>query len=327
MTIAKVQHYVPQFLLRNFGGGKKKQIWVYDKSKDRIFSTNAKNIASESRFYDFEVGEKKLTLEPSLSRIESQAKTIFESILSADSIAVLTKENRTILSGFFAIQFTRTKAFRQQWSEFPGMLREALQKRGDTVAQGSQADEIMRDLTENETKEQTSRIVIKAPKDFGPHFAAKDWLLAATTRKHPFILSDNPITLQNMIDIPLRGNLGLNVTGIEIYFPLSPTRALAMWCPTLMEAVRQSAKALSQSPRLGEKLQPENREQIFELDEALKTGRPLEYKKLNVENFNSLQIARSERYVFSSINDFDLAKDMIESHPELRQGPRMQIVT
>ena len=32
MTIAKVQHYVPQFLLRNFGNGKKDQVWVYDKT-------------------------------------------------------------------------------------------------------------------------------------------------------------------------------------------------------------------------------------------------------------------------------------------------------
>ena len=51
MAIAKVQHYVPQFLLRNFGNGKKDQLWgFYDKTSDRSFPTNAKNVASESRF-------------------------------------------------------------------------------------------------------------------------------------------------------------------------------------------------------------------------------------------------------------------------------------
>ena len=64
MTIAKVQHYVPQFLLRKFGNGKKDQLWAYDKTSDRAFLTNAKNVASESRFYDFEVAGEPITLEP-----------------------------------------------------------------------------------------------------------------------------------------------------------------------------------------------------------------------------------------------------------------------
>ena len=34
--IAKVQHYVPQFLLRKFGNGKKDQLHVFDKQTGRI---------------------------------------------------------------------------------------------------------------------------------------------------------------------------------------------------------------------------------------------------------------------------------------------------
>ena len=55
MTIAKLQHYVPQFLLRNFGNGNNDQIWVYDKAASHCFSINTKHIASERRFYDFEL--------------------------------------------------------------------------------------------------------------------------------------------------------------------------------------------------------------------------------------------------------------------------------
>uniref|UniRef100_UPI0022EBF80C DUF4238 domain-containing protein n=1 Tax=Listeria seeligeri TaxID=1640 RepID=UPI0022EBF80C len=43
MTAAKIQHYVPKFLLRNFGTGKKDQLWVFDKASGRSFQTNAKN--------------------------------------------------------------------------------------------------------------------------------------------------------------------------------------------------------------------------------------------------------------------------------------------
>jgi hypothetical protein len=45
--IAKVQHYVPQFLLRNFGNGKKDRLYVFDKQMARSFRTNANNVASE----------------------------------------------------------------------------------------------------------------------------------------------------------------------------------------------------------------------------------------------------------------------------------------
>jgi len=57
---------------------------------------------------------------------------------------------------------------------------------------------------------------------------------------------------------------------------------------------------------------------------AINTGRPLASAPENVENFNSLQIRYSERYVFSSVDDFTLARDMIATHPETRTGPRLQ---
>ena len=47
--ISKVQHYVPQFVLRNFGNGKRDQVYVFDKRNDPTFATNVKNVASESR--------------------------------------------------------------------------------------------------------------------------------------------------------------------------------------------------------------------------------------------------------------------------------------
>ena len=70
--IAKVQHYVPQFLLRNFGNGKKNQLYVFDKQKARSFASNTRNIACESRFYDFQVDGEEFSIEPALSKIEGQ---------------------------------------------------------------------------------------------------------------------------------------------------------------------------------------------------------------------------------------------------------------
>ena len=325
MASAKIQHYVPQFLLRNFGNGKKNQVWVYDKAANRSFSTNAKNIASESRFYDFELNGQIMSLEPMLSTLETKAKPIIESILKADSLAVLGDEDKAMLAVFLSVQFTRTKTFREQWRDFPKMLREHFEARSETVAPGSQAAELIRDLTENESKAEMASFIVKAPSEFAPHFVTKQWVLAATTRKHPFVISDNPLILQNMVDMSPRGNLGLAVEGIEIYFPLSPVRALAIWCPSIVDMVRRGAEKLRRLPSALPKAGISDPDGLLALDEAIRTGHALAYNKDNVLNFNSLQIARSERYVFSCVNDFELAAEMLKSHPNLRQGPRGEV--
>ncbi len=320
MTIAKVQHYVPQFLLRNFGNGKKDQLWVYDKASNRSFASNTKNIASESRFYDFEYQGQSLTLETWLSELEGHAKSVIKFVLDADTLATLADEQRRILASFLSVQLTRTKTFREEWNAFPRMLRERLTRDGDKVASGSQAEELIRDPTENEAKEQTARIIFDAPATYASYFLDKDWVLAATTRKHPFLLSDNPLTRQNMIDRPHRGNLGLKTPGIEIYFPLSPTRALAMWCPTLTELVHRGALSAMVSTAAG--VAASDPEGVVAMSESLLNGTPVQYAVENVENFNSLQVIWSERYVFSHANDFHLAKAMLGEHPNLKKGPR-----
>jgi hypothetical protein len=93
---------------------------------------------------------------------------------------------------------------------------------------------------------------MNAPSVFGPHFLNKDWLLISTTRKSPFIIGDNPLALQNAIDMGPYGNLGLAVKGIEIYLPLSPVRALAIWCPSHKQAIVSVASRLRQARALAQ---------------------------------------------------------------------------
>lgn len=323
MTAAKIQHYVPKFLLRNFGTGKKDQLWVFDKTSGRSFQTNAKNVASESRFYDFVIEGESHSLEDCLSRIESQAKPVMEQVLQDDSVRTISAQSRALLAAFLAIQFVRTRAFRMQWGDMGRLLREKIESMGHQVAIGSEAEALMRTPTENEIKIDTARIILQAPTDFGPHFLSKVWFLAKTTRGHPFMIGDNPLALQNHIDMEPYGNLGLAVRGIEIYFPLSSTRALAMWCPSLAKQVAEAAGTLRSLP--GQITAPfvRDREGVLALDEALTHGTALPYKPEHVMNFNSLQVSRSERYVFSSVRDFSLPIRMLADHPMLRGGPRI----
>ena len=61
ISIAKNQHYVPQFILRNFTVGDGKQIHVFDKQDEKSFRTNIRNIAAETGFYNFDIKEYKFT--------------------------------------------------------------------------------------------------------------------------------------------------------------------------------------------------------------------------------------------------------------------------
>lgn len=324
MTVAKVQHYVPQFLLRNFGTGKKDQVFVFDKHMNKSFPTNAKNVASESRFYDFTLNGEAMTLEPMLSKLESKAKPAIEKIIQADCLTSLDNETKIILADFFSVQLVRTRAFQEQFGNIPKMMRERLGIDSDQLQDNSQAAEFLQDLSENDLKIQRAQFIINAPQDFSQRFLDKVWVLASTSRQTPFILGDHPIALQNKINRDGWGNLGLAVEGIEIYFPLTPTRALALWCPTQVQKVYDSAYRLSQMPRWMWHDKIESADEILNLAEKVHGGLLVPYKPENVKNINSLQIFWSERYLFSNVNEFELVKEIIEKNPESTRGMRMR---
>lgn len=326
--IAKVQHYVPQFLLRNFGAGKKHQFNVFDKVTQRIFRTNARNVAGESRFYDFDYEGHKFTIEPSLSAIESKAKPLLQKVIDNDSVGVLTAEDRAVLSVFFSVQFTRTRAFKEQWRSLPRLLEERLQRTAKGPHEYEALEEYIRVPDKNETTIETVRFIQQAPQKFSPYFANKVWILLKTEPHTPYLIGDNPLALQNSIDMGPHGNIGIGVKGIEIYFPLSPVHALAMWCSSHAEELQRAVNNLRAAARLTRVMDASQEIALTKAEQlwtAMEEGSPLQAHPENVVNFNSLQIRYAERYVFSCGDDFSLARKMIEDNPAVRMGPRVSI--
>lgn len=316
--IAKVQHYVPQFILRNFGSKKKRRVHVFDKKNGNQFVTNARNVACESRFYDFNFQGFTLTLEPSLSKIEDMAKGLFIRILDEDSLLVLSSDERAQLCIFFSIQFTRTRWFYEHFLSIPKILDKKLRQSGENDEFLKGIEHYLRNPSDNEAKMQFTKMISEAPQNYAVHFANKTWVFIKTDRKYPFVIGDNPLALHNTIDMKPYGNIGLAVRGIEIYFPLSPTRALALWCPSHEEMFRQTLSMPTQ-------LHPLDLSLIEETVIAIQNGQPLMYRPDNVLNFNSLQILHAERYVFSNIGEFSLCRMMIAKDDRIRCGPRMHI--
>ncbi|MFM0397741.1 DUF4238 domain-containing protein [Paraburkholderia phytofirmans] len=225
-----------------FRNRQKDQLYVFNKATDKTFVTNARNIAAESRFYDFEFEGVALTIEPALSRIEAAAKPIIKKLDESDSLAVLSPEERAQQSIFFAVQFVRAKATGAAAADAENQFFEVLRRRGfnDKQLEGAGFG-----TDANTSAAMAIKILIDAPKDYSHAFLLKQWLLLEAPAKDPFIIGDHPLTMQNVAprEGPF-GDIGLMVPGIEIYFPISPVRALAMWCPSTRNQIQEAATTI-----------------------------------------------------------------------------------
>ncbi|MGA8265148.1 MAG: DUF4238 domain-containing protein [Ignavibacteriaceae bacterium] len=93
-SFPKKQHYVPQFILRNFAEAKSQQLYVYDKQDEKEYKTNIRNIAAEKGFYDIEFKDIKLSIELSLSQLESKATELINNIIKGSSIKNLSDNDK-----------------------------------------------------------------------------------------------------------------------------------------------------------------------------------------------------------------------------------------
>lgn len=321
--LAKIQHYVPQFLLKNFIAGKKPQIWVFDKKTGKKFKTHIKNVASENKFYDFSFKDVELTIEPGLAEVETTAASLVKTIVKNEGIAHLDDNDKIFLSQFLALQFTRTKEHRLRFKDMTEKMAEEIRKRG----WNPEDIDGYKELTDNDLKIHGVKSIMDSH-EFAPHFFAKSWLLFQTSKKHPFYISDNPITMQNLNDYGFYGNIGLAVKGIEIYFPFSKTLTLALFCPSIEENLRDAYKKYQFLSKLNPALLSQRLKDPHYLEETMDGfihKKTVRFIPDNVTNHNSLQVKYASRFVFSSTEDFSLAEEMISKHPELREGPKLQI--
>jgi Protein of unknown function (DUF4238) len=307
------QHYVPQFVLRNFASGRNKQIYVFDKATGKSFKTAVRNIASVSGFYDFEINGVFHSLDPFFQNLENRANEVFKKILRGRSIRNLDVDEKAAVAVFSTVQMLRTIAQRKQYKDANDKLREEIELRGGDP-RNVKGFEV---LDEEQARIEQIMLLPKLAQDFAPHFVHKAWLLYSTPQQRAFYISDNPVTMHNTVNQdPDRGTLGLAVPGIEIYFPLSATLCLGFLCPSLEQWIREGQ---ARADRLGAPVS------IHEFIRALDGEATLGLAPESVTHHNSLQVINAERYVFSCDGDFALVREMLQSNPELADGPRHRV--
>jgi len=273
---AKNQHYVPQFLLKNFSSRGDKFIWAYDKNEkhnihNQIKERPIKKVASEEYFYDQFKSNKIGSYEYVLQQAEDATAPIIANLIKSKNIKDLSEEDRRTLSFFVTLQNLRTKGQLLQTEIFMNNLSEQLEEKAKIKIPDVDPKRIWFSMLERSTS-------------FSEHLMNKVWMLCESNNS--FLISDNPVTLQNTTDTSkIRGTLGLDSFGIEIYLPISPSITLCLFCEKLF---KDSGYHKNYIPNLTCK--PEN-----------------------IENINSLQIAFSQRFIFSHKNDFEAVKKQLKT--------------
>ncbi len=272
----KNQHYVPQFLLKNFSSRENKFIWAYDKNEkysvqNQIKERPIKKVASEEHFYDQFKNNKIGSYEYSLQQVENTTAPIIEKIIETKKLNDLSEEEKRTLSFFITLQNLRTKGHLLQTETSMKTISKQLKDKTNIEVPYIDSKKIWFSVLEEST-------------NFYQILINKVWMLSESNNS--FLLSDNPVTLQNTTDISkIRGTLGLDSYGIEIYLPLSPSITLCLFCEKLFKNSGYHNRYLPN----------------------------LTCEHENVENINSLQIAYSERFIFSHKNEFELVKRQLKN--------------
>jgi len=193
-------------------------IHCYDKVTGKIFDTNIKNIAQETKFYDFDNddGEQK-SIESFLSGIEVALQVALQGVCSKQSVdAVLA--NKIGLSSFIAYQMSRTPVFRNVHMDIRHGVNARLQDDGIQLP----IPEI------NELKHAQAVYITDHTPMFANILQEMKWILVLNQTGKAYWSSDHPLTRYNPHE---SGDLGLLSSGIQVYFPLNPYLLLIICDP------------------------------------------------------------------------------------------------
>jgi hypothetical protein len=306
------QHYVSRFLLRGFHGASEAQIWAFDKLSGKSFSTSIDAVASENGFYNIAGSP---ALDEVIGKIENATAPIVAEIRARKALTGLDDDKRIWLSGFTALQLVRTKAYSERTQAMMRQLTQIV-----THASGGKLSKKVRKQLGLDASasghEKTLSTILGLTRVALAELLGKTLVLYRSEPSSPFWIGDSPVALQNTINPGdgIRGTLGLGVPGIEVYLPISSELVLAHMCPSIAVAytgVQDEARRMGFIHAHAEPYL-----------QALKNGSAILLSKEYVTFQRALQVGCAERFVYSPVNDFDEAREMLEENSKLKTGPR-----
>lgn len=325
-------HYVPLFLLSGFS--REQKIWLFDKHTNKAFQTNIINAFVEGDFNT--VSGERFTIEGEdfFGSIETAAAPIVSELRAKNDVRHFGSDQIVTLATFVALQHLRSKQSRRLFSVF----REEIERRFPGIPQ-SQFD-LPGFLPAEADKFASLDFISNALSDIAKHILGKDLFIIEIDGPKSLWISDHPVVLNNdNPPSPHRSNLGFGVNGIQIYLPISATQAVAFFCPTIKLEMEKGLKNVSDkltAAAAGRRIvnatgQEVGIEELQRMKQKLADRFCDMYEKkkarfaaVNTIFLNSGQLRTAHRFIASIDDDFALALEMLETHPELRNPNLIQ---
>jgi len=294
MSNVKNQHYVPQFYLKGFANDKE-QIWAFDKTNLKSFPSGPGNLASENYFYDqIEIDQTfgPKFMERSLDAFEGKFAPFLSELLKScenGSLNLISAENKVRLCEYVSVQILRTKENRQHILQLfnvfeQGLVDKSWLTREETKTLGFDMDAEKAKLFQIKQLMGNEGLKDALFNSLQHHIC----FIYKNTTNLPFYSSDNPVAKRAHIISEVRSFAGWASKGIEITLPLSSKFLLVLCESTYFKQI------------------DDLKNRVIDLQDLR-----------NIIYYNSLQVKDSYRFVYCAKPDFDLAKEMVESHQDL----------
>jgi hypothetical protein len=271
MTIPKIHHYIPQFLLRRFVVGARRQLHAVDTATGRTFVSAIRTLAAENGFYDasdeisaaflahmratstdplihaLTPATLRLSSEDAFAELEGRVAPVHAALCDGASVASLTDKERATLDYFVVVQFLRTPAARADAARLHMDLRETIAQAACTRGQDPAA--VLDAMGANDGRAtDAAHAMSDALRDPMPLVLAlqenKDCLIVEAPAGSRFVLGDHPVTRishRPAAEQAVRGCLGLRSRGVEITLPLSAHRTVLYRCRSVGDALLRTA--------------------------------------------------------------------------------------
>lgn len=225
VSLSQAEHYIPKFYLKNFATKSRGAYYttVYDLKKDNIFTVSIVKIAQETGFYNIEFGDKLISMESALSKLESNIAPVLKKLIEQINPNILTKEERVYVSNFCATLMMRVPRTIE-------IMEDINEKILNEVGQRAKP-ELLKQLEFNkkDKKIHLLNMLKKSIGIFSPIFFNMKWSISQSKFGSFIHTSDNPLVRYNPIDMRPYGNLGLLCRGIQIFLPLNSYLQLNMF--------------------------------------------------------------------------------------------------
>lgn len=334
MADTKKEHYVPRCYLKNFILENNK-IKVFDKFKMQIREQRIMDVAMENYFYDINFDKilekasfdereklkndlknivgtedwkdvKELLDEQHIeknfySRLEGIYSDLLHTLISKSydgnswvikNCNMCSETEKEYMALFIAIQVIRTKSFRSTLGDTITQLYQKLAYISQVKRENILPKEAFKfEVNEDYVKLQHSNMILDEEMaiSIATTLCNHIWVMYINKTDYPFYTSDNPVaTIPHKFDNYMSYG-GFGSEGVEVVFPISSKLLLAMYERETYKDIFQDRKYITLT------------------------------LKDQIDYFNCCQVYHSYRCVFSSKDNFDIAKQICEEKPELQE--------